>query len=210
MKFPLKKTRRQLMKAESALVDPDAYRARMKLELRTRRSLKTYNDLVDMNETIMNAVLCPCDEDSGQKPIIDNKQAALMGYLISIQLQAIKAARSEYSPADGLVSALKGEDGELELTDEEVKKLVGATQLNLQINILNTAASRPKNALVHETDALIEAQTQNSALIPASLSTAIRNVTLLQRGIDPDNSPIDAEFEEIKQSDENNDIPTLS
>jgi hypothetical protein len=120
---------------ENSLADYDAYKLRCRLEGRRYRSIKTARDVVDLLEWATNSLI------SEEK---DAKIVSTIGYMGAISLQAIKLAKAETNPEEQLSERLKLEQLKLNMTPEEMKALLASTNVNVQINILNKAADRPK------------------------------------------------------------------
>lgn len=158
------KTRLHLEAQEVALIDPDAYKARCRTELSTYRNVKTATDVVMLGQTAINSLIADRDGD-----VLDIKKATALGYLMAIQLTAIKMAKSEQNVSDGLSDKVH-ETREINMTQEEMKVLVFATNSNIQLNVINRAAERP--------DTIIEKITLDNIVdqdMPDILKTSMLN-----------------------------------
>lgn len=125
----------ELADHENSIADHDAYKLRCRLEGRRYRSIKTARDVVDLLEWATNSLIA---EEK------DAKIVSTIGYMGAISLQAIKLAKAETNPEEQLSERLKLEQLKLNMTPEEMKALLASTNVNVQINILNKAADRPK------------------------------------------------------------------
>lgn len=133
-KYGHNKTVKKLEKQELMLIDPMAYKQRCELELGSWRNIKTFTDCVSLGEAAINGLL------SGARDI---KQSTAIGYLLAVQLQAIKCQKSEQNNSELLSERVKLADTTINMTPEEMKSLVYATHANFQINIINKSADRP-------------------------------------------------------------------
>jgi len=166
------KIRQHLEAKELAMVDPNAYKSRCRVELSTYRTVQTATDVVMLGQTAINSLIADSDGD-----VLDIKKATALGYLMAIQLTAIKMAKSEQNVGDGLSEKIH-DSGQLNLTEAEMKTLVFATNANIQLNIINRAADRPDTPRVD----LIELDDN----MPPMLKTAIINAVNDANGYVPE------------------------
>jgi len=170
-----------LGKQEIALIDKRSYTERCKMELASWRELKSYNDVVKLGEAVMNAILAPpdiqqvqvTDKKTGETelkevltPVLDLKQASVLGFLMSIQLNAIRNSKTEFNPDARLDDKLQGDDVEMNMSDEDLRKLVTASNVNVQIKILNKSVRVPEAREREPIDL-------EGKMLPQSLKTAI-------------------------------------
>jgi hypothetical protein len=194
------KTRLHLEAQELAHVDPNAYKARCKVELSTYRNVKTATDVVMLGQTAINSLIADTDGD-----VLDIKKATALGYLMAIQLTAIKMAKSEQNVSDGLSDKVR-ESQEINLTQEEMKVMVYATNSNIQLNVINRAAERP--------DAIQEKITLDKIVdqdMPDILKTSMLNAIEHASGHEEDvNGHINEDLEDFEMifdnKDDNRDI----
>lgn len=133
-KYSSQKLQRKLKSGELQLVDTKAYNERCQLELSVWRPLQTFTDCVSAGEALFNGMM------SGARTV---KEISTAGYILAIQLQALKLQKSERDPSAQLSDRIKLADAAINMTKEEMHSLVFSTATNLQINILNKAADRP-------------------------------------------------------------------
>jgi hypothetical protein len=171
---------RKIQKIEAEMVDMDAYRWRVKLESMKWRSLQTYKDVVDLLELQVNKLQVV--EPEARHDMI--KEVSAMAYISAVQLQAIKAAKAEKAPQEMLSHKLQQDHLSLNMTQEEVRELSRATNISVQINVLNKVAERPEMAAIEaeviSQDLLGQTKEQRKEL-PGMLTTAIREATYLAR-----------------------------
>lgn len=175
------KIQKQLRQLENSLADMDAYRMRVKLESMKWRSLQTYKDVVDLLELQVNKLQCAeRDEKAGMI-----KEVSAMAYISAVQLQAIKFAKAEAAPAEQLSHRLQQENLELAMTPDEIRALSRATNISVQIKVLNDAAERPNMEQIHEAEVISQdllGQTKEERKeLPAILDNTIRNATYMAR-----------------------------
>ena len=145
-KQQISKIQQHLKNKELALINPDAYKTRCKVELSTYRNVQSATDVVMLGQTAINSLIADNDGD-----VLDIKKATALGYLMAIQLTAIKMAKSEQTFGDNLSEKIHGDSAQLNMTTEEMKMLVFATNANIQLNVINRAADRPDSTQRKET-----------------------------------------------------------
>jgi hypothetical protein len=122
------KTLQKVQQKEAEKVEMTPYRLRCEVELSAYRDLQTFNDCAKMGELAINSLI------SGAR---DAKTISTLGYLLAIQLQALRMMKLEQTPIEDLSHKLRQEGLSLNLTPEEAKTLVFATSNNVHIQILN-------------------------------------------------------------------------
>src|SRR5580658_7467756 len=122
------KTLQKIQKEEEKQVEMTPYRLRCEVELSSYRDLQSFNDCAKMGELAINSLI------SGAR---DAKTVSTLGYLLAIQLQALRMVKLEQTPIQDLSHRLKEEGLALNLTPEQAKTLVFATSDNVHIQILN-------------------------------------------------------------------------
>jgi hypothetical protein len=186
------KTQQHIESKELAMVDPNAYKARCKVELSSYRKVQTATDVVMLGQTAINSLIADSDGD-----VLDIKKATALGYLMAIQLTAIKMAKSEQQASDGLSEKVH-DTNEINMTTEEMKVLVFATNSNIQLNVINRAADRVDKLPVD----FVEMDDQ-----PQMLRTAIINAVNDANGFErkeeeEDNSPTIPPIPDLNEEDE--------
>jgi hypothetical protein len=122
------KTLQKVQQKEAEKVEMTPYRLRCEVELAAWRDLGTFNDCAKMGELAINSLI------SGAR---DAKTVSTLGYLLAIQLQALRMMKIEQTPIEDLSHKLKQEGLMLDMTPEQAKTLVFATSNNVHIQILN-------------------------------------------------------------------------
>jgi len=173
---------KRLKQLESSLVDIDAYRLRCKLESMRWRPVQKYKDVVDLLELQCNKLMSV--EDDKKEAMI--KEVSAMSYVCAVTLQAMKLAKSELAPQELLDQRLQQDHLTLNMTQDEIRQLSRAPQLNIQINVLNRIAERPDmNMLEGEvvSQDMLSPHEDRTGL-PTMLETSLKNATLLSRGVE--------------------------
>lgn len=183
-------TEQRVKTAELATVDQEAYKERCKLEGQRFRQIRTYKDVVDLNEWALNSLI------SGHH---DVKTVCAIGYMSVVSLQAIKLAKTESNPEEQLSEKLRQEELNLDLTDKEMKSILTASNVNIQINVLNKAAERPK------AEAMLAQEYLSDSDIPTIVNTALRSAGKLARGTAKDEDDDILEIQPMRKTDDSND-----
>jgi hypothetical protein len=195
---------KKLKQLESGLVDMDAYRLRCRLESMRWRPIQKYKDVVDLLELQINKLMC-VEEGKPKEAMI--KEVSAMAYVSAVTLQAMKLAKAESAPQEQLSTRLQQEHLSLNMTNEEIRALSRATNINVQINVLNSVAERPdmqaiKGEVVSQ-DLL--SPHENRAGLPPMLETTLRNAVDLARGIEHQEELLDfAPLPHKEKEDEEN------